>query len=429
MSETLRYIIIIFLIFGVTVPIAFLILKIAFKNSVLVKIGITLIVLLSIITVLIRVTTGQGLVHAIWLIPLILISLFLSILYIKNILVVPLKNIEKTIHEISHGNLDVFVNHAYIKRKDELGAIAKNTNKMARSMDHILEKIHDVASSINETGQALNSDSQRMSGLANEQASSVEEISASMEEMSASIEQNTELSRNAEKIAKKSAVKIGVNDKNVQKTVEALSTIVKKVEVISDIAFQTNVLSLNAAIEAAKAGKYGKGFNVVANEIRKLSRKSKEAALDIEKISKSSISTATRTGRISKQIVPDIKKTARFTKQISNSSREQNANSTQVSGSIQELTGSTQQFAEAFQNIANNAEKLKKMSETLVENISFFNQDNQNEIEDGKIANQVGEIIENKNNTQENNTNKSTDDGNLKDKIHGSDELEDFEMF
>ncbi len=161
--------------------------------------------------------------------------------------------------------------------------------------------------------------------------------------------------------AKRSAVKIDINNKNVQKSVQTLNTIINKIKVIDDISFQTNILALNAAIEAAKAGEYGKEFAVVAASIQKLSEKSKKSAAEIDKISKSGILMSERTGRISAQIVPDIKTTAKQIEKIAQSTKKQHIESQALSYTIAHLDEEIQHFTETTNEISQMIKDLYKI--------------------------------------------------------------------
>ncbi len=389
-------------------------LKHTFKKSVLVKIGLIIAGILSVSIFLIKLPIGHSFLHIVIVLPLCVFLICMGVKYIHNELIKPLQEIKKAIQSVTDGKLNVEINEDLKLRDDEFGEIATLTDEMTTKINEIIESIIQISDAMKKTGDSLNFDSNEMAQLASEQAASVEEVSAAMEEMASSISQNSDASEEAVKMARKSAVKIDVNDKNVQRTVGALNDIIKKVSVISDIAFQTNILSLNAAIEGAKAKEFGKGFNVVANEIRKLASKSKSAANEIAQISKASMSTAQRTGRISKQIVPDIQKTSRLIKEISASSKEQNAGAEQVNNSVQQLNNATQQFAERTQNIAANAQELRQLSSILESNIEFFKpKDKKNEDDDKKSKNEK-EIVENSNN-----------EINIKDKIGFNIDLSD----
>ncbi|MGH1419091.1 MAG: methyl-accepting chemotaxis protein [Hyphomicrobiaceae bacterium] len=199
-----------------------------------------------------------------------------------------------------------------------------------------------------------------------EQASSLEETSASMEEMATTVRQNASNAQQASASAV-SARDLATSGGHVaQEAVRAMEKIEKSsiqitdiVSLIEEIAFQTNILALNAGVEAARAGDAGKGFAVVANEVRALSQRSSQALKDIKLLISGSSSDVTQGVKLVKQaggalmeIVDSVKQATDLISEIAAASQEQAAGVDQVSRAVANMDEMTQQNAALVQETA-----------------------------------------------------------------------------
>ncbi len=193
-----------------------------------------------------------------------------------------------------------------------------------------------------------------------------------MEQMVANISQNADNAKQTEDIAKKASLGINRVGQSANNSLESIKQIAEKISIISDIAFQTNILAINAAIEAAAAGEHGKGFAVVANEVKMLAEKSKMAAEEINLLSESSVGVTIQTKEYMDEILPDIEQTLNLVNEISVASLEQNSGAEQINNAIQQLNSITQQSAANSEEMASNSEELSSQAEKLKEIVSFF---------------------------------------------------------
>jgi methyl-accepting chemotaxis protein len=250
--------------------------------------------------------------------------------------------------------------------------LIKWLNSITASISDAVNNIKESAWQIAGAGLELNNGSQELAQTANEQASAAEEIAASMEEMAANLRQSADSANITGNIAKSSAIDIVEGTSSARNAINSMKEIAGKVGIISEIAFQTNLLALNAAVEAARAGNAGKGFSVVAVEVRKLAERSKLAATEIENLASTTMKLSTGAGDKLEKVSPEIQKTAKLIEEIAVSSLEQIKGIEQMNAAMGQLNSGTQGAVSNSEKVASNAEKLKILSENLMQTIEFF---------------------------------------------------------
>jgi len=346
--------------------------------------------------------------RVVFIIILLIIAIFIAYFYTKKIISRILK-IAKVAEQIAKGNLDVSFE---VIGNDELEKLSESLQIMVNKFYDIIKSIKKASEDLYKSGSSLSQTAIKLSEGASEQASSTEEVSASMEQLNANIEQNAENSKEASKMAQKSASEIEISSKTVINTANAMNDIASKVSIIGDIAFQTNILALNAAVEAARAGKFGKGFGVVAKEVGKLADNSKIAANEINNLTQKSTKSASSSGELLKTIVPNIQKTATLVQEITNASIEQRSGTDQINNAIQQLNNITQQNASMSEQLAINVEQLNSYADKLSDLIGFFNLDKTNNNNTDNINSEVideEEILNEFSDTDFNNTEENID--------------------
>jgi len=260
--------------------------------------------------------------------------------------------------------------------------------KVLNSVNHLGKSLANNAKKDLENGQTLESNSNTMSQSVNSLATKANEQAASLEETAAAVEEITSITRNNASNATKMAqlgqtVKHAVTDgeKLASRTATSMEEINEKVtaineaiNVIDQIAFQTNILSLNAAVEAATAGEAGKGFAVVAQEVRNLATRSADAAKEIKNLVEDANSKANAGKSISAEMIEGYKKlnthiseTLHIIEDVSSASKEQMLGIEQINDAVTILDRVTQENASEASTVASIATQTQAMAKLLVD--------------------------------------------------------------
>ena len=298
------------------------------------------------------------------------LALLVFLLLLQNRLVIrPVRHLLEVTDNIAEGD---FTREITIRQNDEIGQLAETFRHMKESIGHVLRELDALIRAAQVGNREMSVVAEQMSEGASQQAAATEEVSASMEEMATNIRQTADNTRQAEQISRQSAEEAQTGMKAVTKLIEAMKVIAERVFVIQEIASQTNMLSLNATIEASKAQEYGKGFNVVASSVRDLAAQTRHAANEIRSLVMSSVTLSTQTGEVLQRLVPNSQKTAELVQEISFATQEQSHGIEQVNAAIQQLDLVTRQNAETSQGLASTAETLTKQADALQTMMAFF---------------------------------------------------------
>ncbi len=284
--------------------------------------------------------------------------------------------------------IGLYSEHDY-RRQVNINPILKGKMKLA------MEQINQLGSELNnnakhnlENGALLEKNSltmnrsvENLANKANAQAASLEETAAALEEITGITKNNTQNAHKMSNLSKdvKDSVILGENLAN--KTASSMDEINAKVEaineaieVIDQIAFQTNILSLNAAVEAATAGEAGKGFAVVAQEVRNLANRSAEAAKEIKNLVENATSKTNDGKKISDEMKAGysnlnklISETIDIIQDVSIASSEQLKGIEQINDAVSILDRVTQENASEASNVALIANETLDMAKILVE--------------------------------------------------------------
>jgi len=313
--------------------------------------------------------------------------------------------VNKCIIEYGKNNFDYDFNAGSTAGK--MGTLVTGTKSVGNNISELLATIMKSGESLSNNIIVLTDSVSALSTSSNKQAVSLEETAASVEEITATI-QNSAASIAKMKVIDDVVMNSATSGQELaHQTVTSMEEINKEVtsiaeaiSVIDQIAFQTNILSLNAAVEAATAGEAGKGFAVVAQEVRNLASRSADAAKEIKDIVENATSKANEGKKIADKMIvgyDDLQSAILQTKEIiddvSRTSGEQEKGISQINDAIAILDKNTQDNANEASNIANLAEDVKNLSENLitVANNAKFKESAKQQIGDVHLVNQLNE--------------------------------------
>jgi len=261
-----------------------------------------------------------------------------------------------------------------------------DADRMGQQMEEMVGRIANVSGVVKSATDEISSGISDLSMRSEHQASSLEETTASMEELSATVRQNADNAQEANQVAASARDAAMAGGKVAEHAIAAMADIegsskkiTEIVGLIQEIAFQTNLLALNASVEAARAGEAGRGFSVVANEVRALSQRAASASKDIKELitnSEDQVQTGAKlvgqAGTSLEEIVNSVKKVADYVSEIASASQEQTSGIEQVSSAITGMDEMTQQNAALVEEATGAIQSAVGQVAELQQAIGFF---------------------------------------------------------
>ncbi|WP_020619719.1 methyl-accepting chemotaxis protein [Paenibacillus daejeonensis] len=349
--------------------------------------------------------TGNELFNSSRLITIVIlvVAVLLCIVFgtvISRVISGPLGKVAHLVNQVADGDLRQTIG---IRTKDEIGQLAMAIDSMVENLRRIVGGILGSAQSVSAAAEQISASTQEVASGSANQANAAQTINELFVELSSAIHSVAQNTEQASEIAESTMTLAREGGEVIRSSVESMQQVngqMRKlegdsqkigeiIEVIEDIADQTNLLALNAAIEAARAGEQGRGFAVVADEVRKLAERSGEATKQIAGIIKGmqdntrqsvlavqeSTVLSEKTGESFRSIADMVDESGQKVAEIAAASEEQAAQSSTVLSAVENISSVTEEAAASSEETAATAQSLAQLAEELQHSVSTFKLD------------------------------------------------------
>ncbi len=292
-------------------------------------------------------------------------------------------DIDHTLSQMAQGNMNLTISDSY---RGEFLPIQNALRQILDALNDALRHIHRTAQDVSDESERVSSGAQTLSEGAVRQASTVEELSAGIQDISGEVNHTSADADKARQFSMEAEVQLKVCSQKMDALSKAISDISESsrqingiIRTIEDIAFQTNILALNASVEAARAGTAGKGFAVVADEVQRLASKSAESAKNITELIESSVQLVQYGTTLSDEtttalslVVSSARQSAELVEQIAESAQQQSESLRQLTEGMESISDVVQTNAATAQESASSAAELHQQAEKLKMSIQRF---------------------------------------------------------
>ena len=294
-----------------------------------------------------------------------------------------ISDIDNKLSEMAQGNMNLSIDSSY---RGEFLPIQDAMRQILDGLNDALSRIHQTAGKVSDRSERMAVSAQTLSDGAVQQAAAVEELSAGIQDISGQVKRTSKDADNARKSAVETESQLAVCSQKMDALSSAIADISESsdqisgiIKTIEDISFQTNILALNASVEAARVGAAGKGFAVVANEVQQLAAKSADSAKNITDLIVNSVrlvqygtSLSGETMTALTNVVSSSRQSAELVEHIADSAKQQAESLSQLTEGMENISAVVQTNANTAEESASSAQELHHHAERLQAAVRHF---------------------------------------------------------
>lgn len=303
--------------------------------------------------------------------------------HVSGRIVAPLDRVSRAANALAEGDLDVRVE---VRRRDEIGRLAESVRGTVGRLRTVIEHVQSTVHEVSRTSAFVKAESDRLASRSVHTAYSIKGITQATEQVSNQVDRNAERARSATELASRASQTASTGDEQMRSLIGAMREIDESSRAISGliessdaIATKTNLLALNASVEAARAGPHGRGFAVVAQEVRSLAEQSARAARETTELIANTnasvghgMAVADGTARALAQIVDSVAEAEKLVTEIAQATSEQARSLEEINEGLGQIDRCVREDSGSAAELARAADELAAESASAEQSLSHF---------------------------------------------------------